>query len=121
MTRIIETENCVGMCYSNKNERFIEINKHLKDYDKELYKSVLNHELEHLNSNNRFDVMIELKDLIKVKKSLKLLKFMLKYPKSLRDHFPIIVKNRKFCYDSFQIAFLSSFIILNVGIISLIF
>jgi len=98
---IIYTDWGIANCFSKGNERWIELNKDLKNYP-ELHDSVLRHELEHFNSENKnLDFAIDFKEANKF--NWELTKFMLKHPKSLTQLIPFVVNKKGFFPDYFMI------------------
>ena len=111
--QIEEIDYGIAYCVTDGNRKWIQVNKNLKHYPK-LYKSTLQHEMEHFNSsNNNLDFMIDLKNSFSIKNSWDAIKFMLHYPKSFFAISPVFYEKRKWSFNWFMI-------IMNVALISVI-
>lgn len=117
--KIIFRNSGIGSCISDKNRKWIELNKNLKKYPK-LFKKVLKHEILHYKSKNKhIDFKIDLFD--KTPKGL--WKFIIKNPKALTEFLPMwfdhkgrLVPNYFLClmYGLMFLTFLIFIIILEV-------
>lgn len=111
--KIVETNYGIANCIGNK---YIEINRDLKKYP-ELYKEVLAHEKEHLESKGIFDFKIEFKNMLNFKKQFQLLMFSFKHPKSFRQMSPIYLTKKGWAIDSFLTSFYSIMLIGMLGVL----
>lgn len=102
---------------ANRYDKVIELNEHLKEYPK-LHDSILQHELSHTDKEgfNKQDFLLDFGE-HKVN-HLELLKFMIKYPKSLYQLLPIYKRKGIVFYDINMLLFW--FIIILVITISLV-
>ena len=105
----------IGFTVEDNGQKWIELNKHLKKYP-DLHTSVLNHELKHYyNGTNRFDFMIELKDMFKSKDHFKLLAFQLKHPKSFACLLPFMYKKTEgFAWNSYMCAVWTAILLIAI-------
>ena len=104
----------IGYCCDNGSERYIEINRNLRNYPK-LYRSVLNHELKHFNSSNKhLDFWTDFKEIFSFG-GWDMLKFQLSHPKSLLSLSPFLHDKKGWSANWFMVIFNSLIISLVIG------
>ena len=97
--------------YGNKT---LEIHKHLKEFPS-LYKKVISHEIEHLESkNNNLDFWIDFKSAFDIPFLIERTKFCFKYPRALMAELPVFYENGRWIPNWFLIIVYSILIVLLI-------
>lgn len=100
---IKEIDYGIAFTVTDGDKRWIEVNKHLKNYPR-LYKNTLSHELKHIRSKNKhIDFGLDLKDAFSFKNTLDIFNFTLHHPKALLASSPIFYENRKWSVNWFMV------------------
>ena len=94
----------IGYCCEDNGKKWIELNKHLKE-DPILHNLVLEHEFEHFYSKDKFDFMIDIKDMFNIKKQIKLSKFTAKHPSAILSNSPIFFEHGNIIPNWFMVGF----------------
>lgn len=101
--KVVYTDRGLAACYNDGNEKWIEINKKLRQ-DKYLHDVILEHETFHLNSDNPIDFWFELKDGFNIKKQIHMIKFFLKNPSCFFEGIsPIELRDKKVFFNYYAI------------------
>ena len=107
----------IAYCNTDNDNKWIEVHEKLHIYP-ELYEIVIKHELEHYNTEGLWpNLLIDLKDVIKIRKQMMIFGFALRYPRVMFTNLcPIFIKQKKFSVNWFN----TFYIIIIVLLFSLI-
>ena len=105
-TKIIEVNWGIANYYLDRAGDFIEINKNLSKYPG-LLKEIIDHELEHGRSKNKYmDVGVEIRDLKNFGLTKKMFWFMLFYPRALTQLLPFSISHKGRVHIDFFVVFM---------------
>lgn len=93
----------------------VEVNKNLKKYP-QLLKSILKHEMEHIQSDRLIDLWVDFKDLFNFRKQFELFMFSLRYPRALTEMLPVYPTAKKgLAVNYLLVVFYGLLLVLAIG------